>query len=446
MGNCDNMNNISLDRVHDVMKKYTIGDGKEVIYDYEGSHGSYLRDAKTGEDYLDMFTFYATLPVGHTHPKLREKDFLRHLASVAVNKPSNSDVYTPKLAEFTKDFAEIAAPNWAKHFFFISGGALAVENALKTAMDWKVRKNFARGEKKELGHQVMHFEGSFHGRSGYTLSLTNTFDPRKYQYFAKFDWPRIKAPALRFPITDEVLDRVKQEEEESIEQIKDTINKEGKDISSLIIEPIQAEGGDQHFRPEFFKELRNICDENDIMFILDEIQAGMGITGKWWAYQNFDFKPDIIAFGKKSQVCGIMASDRVEEVNDHCFEESSRLNSTWGGNLVDMVRTTKYLEIIEEENLIKNAEKVGNYLLDSIDYLRENFETISNVRGKGLMCAFDLESTEMRDEVIKKAFKNNLLILKSGEKSIRFRPPLNLSKKEVDEAISILEKSIKAVS
>ncbi|MEF8835380.1 MAG: L-lysine 6-transaminase [Candidatus Thermoplasmatota archaeon] len=440
------MNKTSSDRIHDVMKKYTIGDGKEIIYDHEGSHGSYLRDSKTGEEFLDMFTFYATLPVGHNHPKLREKDFLQELASVAVNKPSNSDVYTLELAEFTKTFAETTAPDWAKHFFFISGGALAVENALKTAMDWKVRKNFARGEEDELGHQAIHFEGSFHGRSGYTLSLTNTFDPRKYKYFSKFDWPRVKAPALRFPVTQEVLESVKEKEEESIEQVKDAIDREGKDISSLIIEPIQAEGGDKHFRSEFFKELRKICDENDIMFILDEIQAGMGITGKWWAYQNYDFEPDIIAFGKKSQVCGIMASDRVEEVDDHCFEESSRLNSTWGGNLVDMVRTTKYLEIIEEENLIKNAEKVGDHLLESLDYLRENLEAVSNVRGKGLMCAFDLESTDMRDEVMDEAFENNLLILKSGEKSIRFRPSLNLTKNEVDKAIQILEESIKNVS
>ncbi|MBS3817463.1 MAG: L-lysine 6-transaminase [Candidatus Thermoplasmatota archaeon] len=438
------MSRIPVDKVHDVMKEYTIGDGQDLIYDYEKSHGSYFYDAMRDEEYLDLFTFYATLPIGHNHPKLREDDFLDRLASVAVNKPSSTDIYTQEIAEFTKKFAETAAPGWAEHFFFISGGTLAVENALKTAMDWKIKKNFKRGKEEELGHQVIHFEDSFHGRSGYTLSLTNTFDPRKYKYFTRFDWPRVEAPALRFPVTEEVKKDVKKQEQRSIEQINEAIEERGEDIASLIIEPIQGEGGDKHFRSEFFQKLRKICDENEIMFVLDEIQAGMGLTGEWWAYQNYDFEPDMIAYGKKSQVCGIMSNERVEEVEDHCFEESSRLNSTWGGNLVDMFRATKYLEIIEEENLVQNAEEVGNYLQDALLDLQEDLNAVSNVRGEGLMCAFDLPTTDIRDDVKEEAFERNLLILKSGERSIRFRPPLDLNEEEVDEGISILEKSIKS--
>ncbi len=439
----DKMSKVPVDEVHEIMKKYTIGDGKDVVYDHEKSHGSYFYDAKRDKEFLDMFSFYATLPIGHNHPKLREDDFMDHLARAAVQKPSNSDIYSQELAEFTKTFAEITGPEWAEHYFFISGGALAVENALKTAMDWKVKKNFADGATEQLGHQVIHFEDAFHGRSGYTLSLTNTFDPRKYKYFSKFDWPRIEPPELKYPVTEEEIEKVKKDEEKSIDQIKEAIEKNGRDISSLIIEPIQAEGGDKHFRSEFFDRLRKICDENDIMFVLDEVQSGMGLTGEWWGYQNYDFEPDMLAFGKKSQVCGVISNDRVDEVEDHCFEESSRLNSTWGGNVVDMVRASKYLKIIEEENMVRNADKVGDHLFDSLEDLEEDCEGVSNVRGEGLMCAFDLANTEMRDEVIESAFDEGMIILKCGEKSIRFRPPLDISEDEVDEAISILEKAIK---
>lgn len=436
------MDRIPADKVHKIMKQYTIGDGMDIVYDHKKSHGSYLYDSKTDKEYLDMFTFFASLPIGHNHPKLMEDEFFNHIAEVAINKPSNSDIYTIELAEWTETFARIAKPDIFKHLFFISGGALAVENALKVSMDWKVRKNFENGNDEVIGQQVIHFEDAFHGRSGYTLSLTNTFDPRKYQYFSRFDWPRIDVPNLTFPITDKIKERVKMEESEAISQINNAIEREGDDIAAFIMEPIQGEGGDRHFRPEFLKSIQNICNKNDIMFILDEIQSGMGLTGKWWAYQHYDIEPDIVAFGKKAQICGIMANDRVEEVNHHCFEESSRINSTWGGNLVDMVRSQKYLEIIEEENLIRNSEKVGKYLKNALLDLQEEHDGVTNVRGKGLMCAFNLPSTEQRDMVKDKCFKNGLLVLKSGKRAIRFRPSLNFSKEEVDKAYSILERSV----
>jgi len=180
------------------------------------------------------------------------------------------------------------------------------------------------------------------------------------------------------------------------------------------------------------------------MFMLDEIQSGMGLTGRMWAYQNFEFKPDIIAFGKKTQVCGIMVNDRVDEVEDSVFDVSSRINSTWGGNLVDMVRCQKYLEVMKEENLLKNAEKQGKYLLKCLIELSQKYPNkISNARGRGLMCAFDCESPEKRDELQKKVLSNGLILLGCGAKTIRFRPPLIITQEEIDEIISILDKSLK---
>ena len=251
-------------------------------------------------------------------------------------------------------------------------------------------------------------------------------------------------PKIQFPLTMENVENVKNLENKALSEIEQAISNNPDDIACLIIEPIQGEGGDNHFRKEFFKELRKICDENEIMYIIDEIQSGVGLTGKMWAYQHFDFKPDILAFGKKTQVCGIMVGNRVDEIKNNVFTISSRLNSTWGGNLIDMVRCQKYLEIIEEENLVKNAEKQGNLLLKGLEEISQKYpKKISNARGKGLMCAFDLPSPELRDEMKNNLYANDLIVLGCGEKTIRFRPPLIITSEEIEEALTIVEKVLK---
>ncbi|MEO0289412.1 MAG: L-lysine 6-transaminase [candidate division WOR-3 bacterium] len=435
-------NKIYPKNVLETLSKYMLVDGFDLVFDAEKSHGSYLYDSKYNKEYLDFFTFFASSPIGFNHPKMNNDEFIKKIGKVSIHKPSNSDIYTIEMAEFVDTFGRIAKPDFMKYLFFVSGGALAVENALKTAFDWKIRKNLKKG-KGEIGTKIIHFKHAFHGRSGYTLSMTNTFDPRKIKYFPKFDWPRVESPALTFPVTDEEIKRVEKEEEKIINEIKNIILKDGDDIAALIIEPIQAEGGDRHFRKEFFKKLRDITLESEIMFILDEVQTGMGLTGKFWCFEHFDIKPDIIAFGKKSQICGIMCSDRVDEVENHVFAESSRINSTWGGSLTDMVRATRILQIIDEEKLVENAKNVGEFLLDELKKIES--KKISNIRGRGLMIAFDLENTEKRDKMFDKLFENGLFSIKCGEKSIRFRPPLNLSKDDALKGVKIVEKSLKEI-
>jgi L-lysine 6-transaminase len=375
-----------------------------------------------------------------------EPEFLKELASVAINKPTNSDVYTQELAEFVETFAELAKPESMKYLFFISGGALAVENGLKTAFDWKVRKNFERGYKDEKGHKVIHFREAFHGRTGYTLSLTNTYDPMKTKHFPKYEWPRITNPKVTFPPNEENLKKVKDLEGKAVGEIDQALETNKDDCAALIIEPIQGEGGDHHFRGEFFRALRKMCDERELMFILDEVQTGVGLTGKMWCYQHFDFEPDIICFGKKMQVCGIMVSKRVDEVKPNVFNEDSRLNSTWGGNLVDMVRAKRYLEIIHEERLVENASLMGDYLLKELLKVGEKFpELLSNIRGRGLMVAFDLPTPEFRDKLKEKLYELGLIILGCGARSIRFRPPLNIEREPIDEGMEILEKALRTL-
>jgi L-lysine 6-transaminase len=375
------------------------------------------------------------------HPKLNNDEFIKEIGKVAVNKPSLSDIYTECQAEFVDTFFKTAVPSYFKYVFLIEGGALAVENALKAAFDWKVRMNFAKGYKEEKGHKVIHFQQAFHGRSGYTMSLTNT-DPTKVMYFPKFNWPRVLNPKVKFPMNEENLKQVIAAENESIKQIKDAIHQNKDDIASIILEPIQGEGGDNHFRKEFFQQLRQICDESEIMLILDEVQTGIALTGKWWAHMHY-VQPDLIAFGKKTQVCGTLSTGRIDEVEENVFRKPSRINSTWGGNMVDMKRFRKILEIIAEENLVRNCEVNGVYLQTKLKELGEKYpDKVSNTRGMGLFCAFDCKTAEMRGEVTTKALENDLIILGSGEKSIRFRPPLNVSGDEIETGVKILDKVI----
>jgi L-lysine 6-transaminase len=433
---------VAPDRVLDTIKKHLLVDGFPVVVDLVKSKGARLVDERDGRSWLDFFMFFASTPIGFNHDKMLDDDFVNKLATVAVNKPSNSDFYTTYMAEFMDALDRTAIPSYLPHIFFVSGGALGVENALKAAFDWKVRKNFAKGAKKEIGTQVIHFRRAFHGRTGYTLSLTNT-DPVKTDYFPKFNWPRITTPAITFPL-DKHLDQVIALENQAKKEIKDAIHERGDDIAALIIEPIQGEGGDNHFRPEFFKFLREITEENEIIFICDEVQSGVGITGKFWAHEHLGVEPDAIAFGKKLQTCGVMASKKFDDV-DSVFKVSGRINSTWGGNLVDMVRAARYLEVIEEDHLVENAGVVGDYLVKSMQKVAEKYpDKVTNVRGRGLMAAFDLPE-DKRNAFRQEAFKNGLIIVGCGTRSMRFRPPLTLTKAEVDEGMNIIDRSLKAV-
>ena len=427
--------------VREVLSKNILADGFAPIMDLEKSKGSYIVDQVNGDSYLDMFSMFASGAIGYNHPNiLKNKDLF---ATVSTVKPTLSDLYNVYYADFVKTFSRLAIPDYLPHAFFVEGGALAVENALKVAFDWKVRKNLANGIEGK-GSQIIHYNQAFHGRSGYTLSLTNTTDPRKTMYFPKFDWPRILNPYIKFPMTSEDLIEVEKNEKESLNQIELAIKENPNDIAAIIIEPIQGEGGDHFFRDEYFVALRKICDKNEMLLIFDEVQTGIGITGKMWAHQHYSVKPDIICFAKKAQVGGILAGRKIDEVENNVFVESSRINSTFGGNLVDMMRFKIILETIEEDDLISNSKEVGLYLLSKLTELQKTYPAyVTNARGLGLWAAFDLPSMTERDDLWEEMMKNKLLILTSGDRSIRFRPHLTTNKEEIDAAINIVDASIK---
>lgn len=438
--------NIEPEAVIGIIRSHLIGDGFEFVLDMERSHGSYMVDALTGKELLDFYTCFASNPLGFNHPKVTDAATVERLKIAAINNITNSDLFTDLKAEFIETFYAKAAPDHMEHMFLIAGGALAVENALKAAFDWKGQLNRMRGETRNRDLKVLHFKKAFHGRSGYTLSLTNT-EPGKTDLFPKFDWPRIDNPCVIFPDEGEHHEDLIHRETKALEQIKHAVYEHGSTIAACIIEPIQGEGGDNHFRGEFLRELQAVCNENDIMFIVDEIQTGVGMTGRMWAYEHFGVEPDMLCFGKKTQICGFLCSDKIDQVPHNVFNTSGRINSTWGGNLVDMIRCQRYLEIIEEDNLVENARKMGEVLLGELLSLqRRNRDVLSNVRGRGLMCAFDMPDAEKRNNLRVALYKAGMLILACGERSLRFRPALTIGEEDIHKAVRMIADTLLVVS
>ena len=429
------------DRVHEVLARSILADGFDLVLDLTRSAGSYLVDARDGRRYLDMFTFFASSALGMNHPALvDDEEFRVELLQAALNKPSNSDIYSVEMARFVETFARVLGDPALPHLFFVDGGALAVENALKVAFDWKSRHNEARGLEPALGTRVLHLRGAFHGRSGYTLSLTNT-KPVTVERFPKFDWPRIDAPYIRAEANMNAL------EAESLRQARVAFETHPHDIACFVAEPIQGEGGDRHFRPGFFAAMRELCDEYDALLIFDEVQTGCGLTGTAWAYQQLGVQPDVVAFGKKTQVCGVMAGRRVDEIADNVFAVASRINSTWGGNLADMVRARRVLEVIEADGLFERAADRGRYLRARLDELADDFPAlVLDPRGRGLMCAFSLPTTADRDELIRLLWRRGVILLPTGKDGVRFRPALTVSHDDIDDAVAGVRSALRGLT
>ena len=420
--------------VHATLSRHQLADGMSMVMDLEKSHGSWLHDAASGEEYLDFFTCFASWPVGYNHPATLDSEFCSAIELTGRNKPASSDLYTTYMAEFVEAFATRVSPEGFDHHFWVSGGSLAVENALKVAFDWKAQKVGVDLVNDGNDLVVLHFRQAFHGRSGYTLSVTNTV-PDKIALFPKFDWPRVHNPAIEFDLEGNICNDIEASEAQACAEIEAACEKYKNRVAAILIEPLQGEGGDNHFRTEFFQKLRGYADSEEALLVFDEVQTGFFGSGKPWYWQHHGVRPDVVAFGKKSQICGIYAGPRVDEVADNVFVRSSRINSTWGGNLVDMVRSKKFIEIIEEENLADNVAARGQQLVNGLRGIARDQGHISNVRGQGSMVAFTLESPGQRDECIRQMHARQLLVLASGEQAIRFRMPLVVTGAEIGQAL-----------
>ena len=272
--------------VHNVLARHLLTDGFKLVLDTQASQGSTIVDARDGQRYLDMYVFRLRTARLQPPGNRRRPGLHGTLADVSANKPANSDIYSTHLAEFVETFSRVLGDPRLPHMFFVEGGAMAVENALKVAFDWKSRHNEAHG-RPDLGTRVLHLTRAFHGRSGYTMSLTNT-EPVKTDRFPKFDWLRIDVPAIHFLID---VDQMESAEEHALDQARAAFARYPHDIAAFIAEPIQGEGGDNHIRAEFLQAMQELVHQNEALFILDEVQTGAGTTGTAWAYQQLGLSP-----------------------------------------------------------------------------------------------------------------------------------------------------------
>ncbi len=430
---------IDAKHVHETLARHQLADGYPIVMDLAKSHGAWLHDARTGEEYLDFFTCFASWPLGYNHPRFADGKYREDLVRAALTKTANSDIYTVEMAEFVELFATKATPQGYPYNFWISGGSLAVENALKAAFDWKARKIGLDKLKNDGADLVaMHFRHAFHGRSGYTMSLTNT-DPTKTMLFPKFCWPRVHNPAIEVDLAGKIVNDIEAEERKALADIDKGFEQFAGRIACIIIEPMQGEGGDNHFRSEFLAKLRKICDEREALLVFDEVQTGFWGSGKPWLWQLKGVAPDIVAFGKKSQVCGIYSNKRIDEVKDNVFHLPSRINSTWGGNLVDMVRCRKFIEIIAEDDLGAHITRIGQKMIEGLRSIARDKGSISNIRGHGSLIALTLETTAARKKMLGDLMAKRVMALPSGERAIRFRLPLITSDKELEIALDRIE-------
>lgn len=433
------------DDVLPTLRQHVLVDGFDLVLDLERSRGTTIVDARDGAARLDMFSFFASSALGMNHPAMAEPEVEARLLAAARHKPSNSDVYSAPQAEYVATFDRVLGVEGLDHHFMIEGGALAVENGLKASFDWKSRRNEAAGRDPALGSRVLHLRHAFHGRTGYTMSLTNT-DPNKTARFPQFDWPRIPSPALRFPL-DVHADANREADQDALRAAGEAFAAHPHDIACVIVEPVQSEGGDRHLSATFLQGLQALAHEHEALFVVDEVQTGVGMTGTPWAHQQLGIEPDIVAYGKKTHVCGIIAGRRLDDEANNVFATPSRLNSTFGGSLADMVRATVMLDVIERDGLIEAAARLGAGLLEQLQDLQDRVPAIDNARGRGLLCAVDLPDGDTRDAVAGRMFAEERVILPAcGERTLRFRPPLIVSTDELTQAVEALERAVKATT
>ena len=372
-----------------------------IRYGYKKSHGSYIFDKNTNEEYLDFFGMFSSIPIGYNHPTLSSSNFVKEIAKVSQFKIVNCEFQTDEYDRFYNKFMDFSSCGGQfVNAHFCSTGALAVECAVKTAMYHSEKQN----------GKIVSVKNNFHGIMSYGNKLTTRFFPVKprLERFSNDSWPHFETLS-------------------ELEQLLSTDDT----IAGVMVEPIQSTYGDNHLDYKFMRGIRELCTELGVPLIFDEIQTGFCATGKTWFFEHLDIIPDIVIFGKKAQVCGIMVT---EELSGIFKSKYKMLDTTWDSDLVDMIRSTYIMGVIEDENLRElisiNSEKFLSHL--------QTIDNIYNVRGKGCLIAFDFETQNQRDKFYKNLYQNKMLCNPTGEKSIRLRPHLTVTEKEFDKAYNLI--------
>lgn len=370
----------------------------------KGGQGCYIEDVD-GEKYMDFTSNIASCPLGYSHPELNE--IIKRYAGIGAHKIAGQDFYCEEHCQLAEKLLSISNSN--SKLFFINSGAEAVENAIKIAY----RRN---GPLPGIS-----CINAFHGRTLGALAFTFSKEVQKTNF------PEFPTKRIKFCITNN---------DPEIDTIHKIVN-ENK-ISFIITELVQGEGGVNVASKKFITNLNKVSKKYDIPLIIDEVQTGLGRTGKWWTYQHYNIKPDIITIAKALQVGAVVFDKKLEP------PKPGVLSSTWGGgSRIDMAIGMKTIDIISKEKLIEKVNKSGDFLIKNLMELKNRYNIIMDVRGLGLMLGVEFLKKEIRDKIIYKLFKNKLLVIPSGVKTIRILPPLIITENEMGKGLNIFEKILK---
>ena len=370
--------------------------------DFSRSHGSYLYDHHTQKEYLDFFGMYASLPLGYNHPIFNTSEFKEEYLRTASFKVNNCEFVSAETLAFDRLFVEYAGKNLFKHFHYTCTGALAVEAAIKTCIEHGGCRL----------PRILSFNNSFHGINSYGGFVTSRFSGADARLNG---FPEIFSVKVDCDLN--------QVEEEILKN----------HLTCILVEPIQCSSGDRHHDKHFFQGLRELCNLYKVPLVFDEIQVGFGGTGKLWYFEYLDIVPDVVIFGKKTQLSGIMVREGFGEIFSP--GKNIRLEVTWDGDVADMVRCKHIIKAYEENNILQNVCKQAELLKTGLS----KFKQIKNLRNCGLIMAFDLKNRIERDKIVDGLFKNGFLCNSTADRSIRLRPNLNLSAQDVNEALRIFK-------
>ncbi|KAG4031161.1 hypothetical protein MFRU_010g02860 [Monilinia fructicola] len=425
-----------------------------MLANYQKSFGNYISDPD-GNVLLDVYAQIASIPVGYSNPHLLKAAQSEQMASAIINRPALGNFPSHDWADIIKTGILKVAPKGLDQVFTAMAGSDANETAYKAAFMYR-RQQERGGAHVEFSEEdiassmlnqapgapqlsILSFKTAFHGRLFGSLSTTRSKPIHKLDIPA-FDWPQATFPLLKYPLEDHVEENRKAEEE-ALADVERIITTHHLPPCAVVVEPIQSEGGDNHASPAFFRGLRALTKKHNVLLIVDEVQTGVGATGKFWAHEhwNLETPPDMVTFSKKAQTAGYYFGNPELRPN-----KPYRQFNTWMGDPARAILFRAIIEEIERLDLVNNTAKVGNYLYGELERLAKQYPgEIQNLRGKGqgTFLAFD---SNRRDEVLKKAKSVGINIGGSGERAVRLRPMLIFQEHHADILLEGLEKIFKS--
>ncbi|KAB2570144.1 4-aminobutyrate aminotransferase [Lasiodiplodia theobromae] len=434
-----------LDRVFDTRSL-------NMLVDYDQCCGNYLADVD-GNVFLDVFSQIASIPIGYNNPALARTASSPSMVSALINRPALGNFPSRDWAEILSTGLLRAAPQGLDQVFTAMAGSDANETAYKAAFMWRRAQergsaDFTDAELSSVmlnqapgspNYSILSFSSGFHGRLFGSLSTTRSKAIHKLDIPA-FDWPVAPFPKLRYPLEAHQAEN-EAEEHRCLRETEKIIDQFRNPVAAVVIEPIQSEGGDNHASPAFFRGLRELTKRKGVLMIVDEVQTGVGATGKLWAHEHWGLTspPDMVTFSKKAQAAGFYYGDASLRPN-----KPYRQFNTWMGDPARALIFRTILEEIERLRLVDNTSSVGGYLYSRLDSLSRQFpDEIQNLRGKdrGTFIAWD---SPRRDAIIKTAKSKGVNMGGSGERTIRLRPMLIFQKHHADILLDTLEQIFKS--